>query len=108
MVPPYVIDATTVEEDQTVTVPDEIRAPLDSRSYCRLYVGHDSRHPGLARTFTRVQPTVSGDTLRWAATDDGEVAVVGSQRYDTRSDLDPVDTDTETDVIEMDRECGRS
>ena len=66
----------------TVTVPDEIRARLDSQT---------------------------GDTLRWTLTDDGTVRiVVGNQRYGALSDLDPVDTGTETDAVELEREFGRS
>ena len=65
----------------TVTVPDEIRTRLDIRP---------------------------GDTLRWTLTDDGSVrVVVVSQRYGALSDLDPVDTDMETDAIELEREFGR-
>ena len=82
MAAPDVTDETMVEEGHTVTVPDEIRARLD------------------------IQP---GDTLRWTLTDDGTVrVVVVNQRYGALSDLDPVDTGTETDAVELEREFGRS
>lgn len=70
---PEVTDDTTVKAKYSVTVPAAIRDQLD------------------------IEP---GDILRWTLTEAGTLQVeVVSRRYGAFEDLDPVETDAETDAV---------
>lgn len=71
---PEVTDETTVNDSHSVTVPSEIRERLD------------------------IEP---GDRLRWRLDDEGQLLVeVVHERYGAFDDLEPIETDEETDAVE--------
>lgn len=60
--------------------------------------------PAPIRASLGIEP---GDTLRWILTDDGELRVdVADEEHGALSRLEPVDTGTETNAVELEQEFG--